>query len=202
MQILFVVGIFLTCAQTSSGYNNSEKMSLVGRFNKYRYDVSRNLQIANMHEVRWNKELQQVVEDMDCEKLDHDWWFHNLNLARILEPHRAKHLTCAIPTQTQIACAKRFCQNNYFDSCLCGPKKKIEKSDIIEGEPGTMCPGESINGLGRVPPTTVVPNTTATGTTIRRKKVREEYEYEYEEDSSTSGFAIGVLLNLIIFYLL
>ncbi|PIC31357.1 hypothetical protein B9Z55_012084 [Caenorhabditis nigoni] len=200
MRILFAVGIFLTCAQTSSGYNNSQKLFLVGLKNKYRYDMAKNNHFANMHEVRWNNDLQQVVEDMACEKIDEkrlssvkETNVSLLEMMNLAEEHPL--LTCEIPTQTQIACARRYCQNGYSDPCICGPKVKFDKSDFIQGEPGTMCPGENMNGLCvRVP-------TTTTRTTIRRKTIREGSEYDYEEDSSTNGFIIGVILNLISFLL-
>ncbi|CAO4372176.1 unnamed protein product [Caenorhabditis nigoni] len=199
MKVLLVAGILLSCAQTSIGLNISQKIGLVGIFNALRYNVAKEEEIGNMNELMWYNELQHVVEDMPCDKLPLEVTIALLDPnttdaegTRLLEEKGGVMLTCAMPTQTQIACAVRNCNNTIYPYCVCGPHEKYSKTDIIFGDPGTKCPGEVIYGLcARV----------LNQRTPSKTRATEKHEYDYEEDGSSNFFTIGAILNLIAFSL-
>ncbi|EGT32664.1 hypothetical protein CAEBREN_02094 [Caenorhabditis brenneri] len=148
----------LTC-----GLPPAELEVLVKNYNAHRMEVAERDQIANMHEIRYDFELEKEIHKLTaCENRS----FPNFRftptsqLAMFGNPEEMDH-----PLQTGFAfCTVGFCQliekveqtvgpphsktvpiNKIY---LYGPKNTPANSEIKEGPPGSQCPnGKAASGL-------------------------------------------------------
>ncbi|PIC31356.1 hypothetical protein B9Z55_012083 [Caenorhabditis nigoni] len=149
-------------------------------FNKIRRQLAKELQVANMHEVSYDEDLENEFT-ASCERL-------NEYRAENIRFHQAEHdstgktynmelekisgysvMNCLHPLQTEVACKITKCSPEDAGACVCGPETSFSSSDWIKGEAGTECDGGDDDGL-------------CTG-------------------GSSGIFNFGIILNLILFYL-
>ncbi|CAO4372174.1 unnamed protein product [Caenorhabditis nigoni] len=175
--------------------------------NKMRRVVAKEVQVANMNKVSYDEDLEEKVI-ASCDEVNSFVKMAN-SLGQAPTDSKGKayekdlgmisgytYINCFHPLQTGVACKDVSCRSDgevtKFGACVCGPKTSFSSSDWIKGKPGTKCEGSEDDGLceAREPPTTVKLNTV------------ETHENDYEKDGSSNSITIGVIVNLIIFYLL
>ncbi|EFO87413.1 hypothetical protein CRE_30388 [Caenorhabditis remanei] len=124
--------------------------SSVVQVNDWRSSFAETAEIANMNELVWDKELERKASKMTCHRMvtgpDYSVAVipteqSVLSSIRYLE----SFLNLFTPTQTKMGCFEFQppCAGA-MGVCLLGPKKKSKnQNDIIKGEPGSACPGET-----------------------------------------------------------
>ncbi|KAF1755689.1 hypothetical protein GCK72_012139 [Caenorhabditis remanei] len=193
MKVLITAGILLVCAYcvTSTALprlkrkiedlkmSDDEKEELVDFFNQIRRGMAKELEVSNMHRLKYDEDMESKVKDFGCKEEDVQKYLEekaqNLKkgdadgLIKFLnEVGEDTPLGCFDPEKTTIACVGKKCENGKeTGNCICGPSGK---GDVKKGKAGSDCDDDD-DGLCK-------------------------------KSASSNFFIFGTIVNMILFYLI
>ncbi|PIC31381.1 hypothetical protein B9Z55_012103 [Caenorhabditis nigoni] len=153
----FSVGIlFLFCAYGTIGAFNLNhlndadfKEKAASLLNKKRLENAKQGDIANMHELSYDNEMEKSILNAGCTQTRG----HNFVVVTFKGPGDLQeiydHLQNKIPTRIDLRARRKTpdCHDAVL-TCAVGPKNKPSETDVKHGPPGSACPnGKTASGL-------------------------------------------------------
>ncbi|EGT50862.1 hypothetical protein CAEBREN_15410 [Caenorhabditis brenneri] len=164
--LLLVLCVHLTtsAAILAKRKTAEQKEEAVKEYNEMRVSEAKIKEIGNMHELKYDYELEKVANSMtgNCEFKNGDYVLvPAVKLRQFLEQTKARVITVDRdvarvlyhPLQTKVACVELAapCPARYVDEegfCLFGPRDEALRSDTKKGPLGSHCDhGLADNGL-------------------------------------------------------
>ncbi|EFP00465.1 hypothetical protein CRE_21739 [Caenorhabditis remanei] len=148
--LLFVLSVHSTAIVKRQ---SSDTQQAISAFNDARKQFAEQNQVANMHELSYDGDLESKAKSMaNCDvKPGSDYMV--IGSTDSQELNVASGVTATFPLQTRMGCAKmsKQCVENgvtLLGVCLIGPHSQGSKSDYKQGAPGSQCPnGKTSSGL-------------------------------------------------------